>query len=654
MGSQEDPLVRPRKKGIKRRLGIVLAGACVIGVCIAARHYWGAEPVVAEPAEPAGEAEAVPAATASANAAPSASPQQAPAKVVATVNNEPITREELSRECLRHYGKQVLESLVNKYLIAQECKRRNIVITQSDVDNEIQRMASKFGLPVDTWLKMLKQERGINPAQYAADIIWPTLALRRLAGHQLQVTSEEIKQEYERQYGEAVKVRIIVLDDAKTAESVRASAVANPEEFGNLAKDKSVDLNSASLKGLIPPIRRHMGDEKIERMAFQMKDGQISPVIPVANQYIILKRECLLPAGNMRLEQVQGRLEEIVRDRKMRRVSHDIFRLLQDNAAIKNVYNDPALREQMPGVAATINGQQITVAELAEMCIQRHGEEVLEGTINRRLIEQAVRRANLKITEGDIDAEIARAASLSVRPKPDGSPDVESWLKLVTQQQGISLEVYRRDAVWPSVALRKLVGDTVQVTEEDLKKGYEANYGPRVRCRAIVLNNLRRAQQVWQMARQRPTAEFFGDLAEKYSIEPGSQALRGEVPPIQRNGGQPMLEKEAFALQPGEISGIIDVGNQRYVILYCEGHTAPVKVEFAQVRDLIYEDIREKKLRLAMANYFDKLQDSATIDNYLAGTSRSPAKRQQAAQASKQQLPAPSTAQRREGSILQR
>jgi len=648
MLAKEGPSFGARSKRLKFRLGMVLAGLCVIAVCLFARYYWGAESASADPVavpEPAAERQSPVSGQGQRTATAQAASRDIAPKVVATVNNEPITREELGNECLRHHGKQVLEGLVNKYLIAEECRKRNIVITEADVSQEIQRMATKFGLPVDHWLKMLKQERGINAAQYASDIIWPTLALRRLAGDQLQITAQELNEEYERQYGPAVKARIIVLGERRAAESVRAAALANPADFGNLAKEKSTDVSSASMKGLIPPIHRHIGDKQIEQVAFQLQDGQVSEVIPLADQFVILKRECLLPASNMTFEQARGRLEELIRDKKMRRTAHDIFRQLQQHAQVQNVYNDPALRAQMPGIAATINGRQIALAELAEMCIQRHGEQVLEGTINRRLLEQACKRQNITITEADLDAEIARAAAVSVRPKPDGSPDVEAWLKLVTEQQNVSVEVYRRDAVWPSVALKKLAGSSVQVSEEDLQKSYEANYGPRVRCRAIVLNNLRRAQEVWEKARQNPTADHFGDLAEKYSIEPGSQALRGEVPPIQRHGGQPLLEKDAFALQPGELSGIIDAGSGRYVILFCEGRTTPVQVEFAAVRDLLFQDVHEKKQRVAMANHFERIQESATIDNYLAGTTRSPAKKADL-------LHQPATARQREASRL--
>ena len=90
------------------------------------------------------------------------------------------------------------------------------------------------------------------------------------------------------------------------------------------------------------------------------------------------------------------------------------------------------------------------------------------------------------------------------------------------------------------------------------------------------------------MARRNNTAKTFGDLAEQYSVEPGSQKLRGEVPPIKKYGGQPRLEQEAFALRPGELSGIIQIGDT-FIILRCEEYTTPEHVEFAAVRGELYQ-----------------------------------------------------------------
>jgi parvulin-like peptidyl-prolyl isomerase len=608
---------------------MIVGGLGVLAACVAIRYHWGADPAGAQvPSSPTAQR------TRSQNAVrPAVSPAMSPAtapqarkrklQVVALVNGERITRDDLARECLRHYGTEVLESFVNKRLIARECERLGVTVTRVEVDTEIERMAERFGLPVKEWFKMLKDERGINPAQYSEDIVWPTLALRKLAGARLKVTREELTEAFETQFGPAIRARLIACKDRKKAERLRAAAVADPDGFGELAKNESEDTPSASDKGWIPPIHKHAGHKEIERAAFSMADGEISPLIHVAGQYVILKREKEIAARQVSFEQVAPRLKKMIEERKLREVAHEVFRDLQKQAKVENIFNDPAKRRRMPGVAALIDGKRITLRELAEQCIDRHGRQVLEGTISRKLLEQACKKRNIEITDADLHREIERAAAASVEPKPDGSPDVEAWIEIVTDRQGVSEEVYVRDSVWPSVALKKLVGDKVEITEEDLQKGFEANYGPRVRCLAIVLDNLRRAQQVFKMARKNPTAKHFGDLAAQYSIEPGSRKLRGQVPPIKKHGGQPVLEKEAFTLAEGELSAIIQSGD-KYVILFCEGRTKPVEVDPATVRKLVHDDLYEKKLRIAMAKFFQQLQTNATVDNYLAGTSQSP------------------------------
>ena len=515
--------------------------------------------------------------------------------VVATVNGEKITREDLARECLRHYGKDVLESLVNLYLIRQECERLGLSVTRQEVDEEIERLAKRFGLPVEQWYKMLKQERGIDPAQYATDIVWPTLALRKLAGERLKVTPEEFQEAYEMQYGPAIKARLIAVKDPAKAKELHAKAVAAPETFGDLAKNHSEDTPSASDNGWIPPIRKHAGHEEIEQAVFSMKDGEISPVIQVAGQCVILKREEAMPGRNVEFDLVKPNLEKFIEERKLRTVAHDVFRELQERAKVENYFNDPAKRDT--GIAAVLNGRQITVRTLAEECITRHGEEVLEGTINRKLLEQACKKRGIDGDRrrpggrgsprgGDVGRPAARTGSPTSRPGSPWPPSGKASRATCTI----------RDSVWPSVALMKLSEGDVSITEEDIEKGFEANYGPRVRCLAIVLDDLRRASRSGEWPERNRPPRTSATWPSNTRSSRAARSSAGQVPPIRKHGGQPVLEKEAFALAPGEISGIIQA-DDKYVILFCEGQTETGQGRARnEVRALIVEDLREKKL----------------------------------------------------------
>ncbi len=192
----------------------------------------------------------------------------------------------------------------------------------------------------------------------------------------------------------------------------------------------------------------------------------------------------------------------------------------------------------------------------------------------------------------------------------------------MTKNDKSQVDIYVEDEVWPSVAMKKMVTDTVQVTQDDMQKGFEANFGERVEALAIVLPDFPTAKKIWKMATDNPDKKYFGDLANQYSVDQTSKANFGEVPPIQQHGGYPEMENEAFRLQPGEVSGLVNVGKY-WIILYCLGRTTPKVQNFDAVKDELYQDILEKKLRIAMSQLFDEIREKAQIDNFLAGTSQS-------------------------------
>ena len=604
----------------RNQIAWIIAAAVILVACLKFRQVDGTQSAKAAPS--------VVTTTAQTASADGALPKVGKPEhdVMAIVNGKDISRVDLTNACVQRYGEPVLESLVNKRLILNHCEKRGIAITNQDIAGEIDRMAKRFQLSREQWLEMLEKERGITAQEYARDIVWPTLALRKLAAKEVQPTAQEIDEAMVREFGASVNARLIAVGTSELANQLHQQLSANPDLFPRLAIEHSVDINSASVGGLIQPIRQHVGDPSIEQAAFALQPGQISQIIPVAGQFVILKCEALNPPRQVDRAKVEQAIVEKITDEKLREASHGLFAQLQSASTLVNVYNNPELRQTMPGVVATVNGDRITIKELGDECLLRHGEEILETEISRLLLEQSLKKANLALTEADLEAEVRHAAELSGVVDANGKADLEKWYQTVTQEQGIDKAQYIRDAVWPSAGLKKLTASTVEVTPEDINKSFQANFGERVRCRAVVLGTMRRAQEVWDKARRNPSIEYFGDLAEEYSIEPTSKALRGEVPPIQRYGGQEHLEKAAFALQEGQLSGIIQV-NDKFLILRCEGRTEPVNVTESVVREDLARDIYEKKLRIAMSEKFESIRENSRIDNYLAGTSQAPPER---------------------------
>ncbi len=544
--------------------------------------------------------------------------------IVAVVNGLTITKAQLGQDCLKRYGSVVLDNLLNKELILQACRAKNIQITQADVNNEIERVANKVGLTTKLFLEALEEERDIKPEQYAAEIVWPMLALRALAADQIQVSPAEVDQVLQSEYGPKVQVRMIAVTQSEKAQEMHQLATAAPETFRRLAKEHSEDAASAAVEGLLPPIRRHSGDDQLERIAFQLQPNEVSPIFQIGEMHIILQcvrhLDASFPSAQL-LPMIQGRIEEQLRDQRLGEAADGIFSTLQASSNVVPVIGNPELEAKYPGVAGYINGRAIPMEHLAAACISRHGREILRGEISRLLLTEELKKAGKTIVQNDIDVEVARAADMAGYIKRDGSPDVEGWYKSIIEEDKATIELYISDAVWPSVALKKLVEDRVEVTQEDLQKGYESNFGPRAEVLAIVLSNERTAHGVFREARQNLTEQFFGELAAKHSVEPVSRSNFGKIPPIRRHAGRPTLEDAAFKLLPGEMSGILAWGEQ-YAILYKQGETKPIVQEFEAVRDEIYKELREKKLRFAMHEKLDQLLKDSQIDNFLEGTAQ--------------------------------
>ncbi len=557
-------------------------------------------------------------------------------EIMAVVNGQQITRDQLAKETMSRFGESVTESLVNKFLITMECQKQGINVTEADVDAEITNRAKRFGMSPERYIDLIRKERNLDPSKLRNEIIWTELALRRLAASMTEVSEDEIQQKLNSEFGPKVQVRAIALTDQAQAQQILAQARSNPEQFSRLAINHSVDPNSASVGGLLPPLRRNMGEPELEDIAFNLEVGQVSDIINMQNQFIIIKCERHYAAtelGEQDLVMNKQRIREEIRESKLGDAAEQLFRHMQDNAEIVNVINDPALRQQQPGVATTVNGTPVTIEKIKEECLARFGREVLQSEINRTLIRQHLQNAGETVNQEDIDREITRAARDYGVTTEDGQPDIKKWIAFITQNDSAKIEIYVQDEVWPTVAMKKIVARKVQVTDEDMQRGFESNFGPRVEVLAVVLNDQKTAQKVWEMAKENQTEKYFGELAHQYSIEPASRAHYGEVPPIPMHGGRKVLEEEAFRLKPGEISGLIPVGNT-WIVLWCKGRTTPVVQDFDAVKDELYRDILEKKMRLAVQDEFETLVSTSQIDNFLVGSSQPGAR---AVQASRQQ-----------------
>ena len=546
-------------------------------------------------------------------------------QTLAVVNGQDITRQQIADECMRRFGEATLKSIINKQLVAAELAKANLQITEADIDAEIAERAKPHGWSGEKYTKTICSGRNLTLDEFRNSFIWNELALRNLASQNIKVSPKELNKRMDFEFGQRVQIRQIVFDSMQQAQKIQAQAAANPANFERLAKEFSVDQVSRPVGGLIAhAIRRNAGFPELENLVFGLKEGEVSRVLPVADKFVIFRCEQIFPAEQITAEQmpaIHERLIDQISNEKLNDEAAKLFKRLEKETKIVNVFNDSTLRRQMPGVAALVNGKKVLINQVAEQCITRFGKGMLDTEINRTILLQALKKAGRAVEENDLNSEISRAAKANGFLKKDQSVDPAAWLRFATQGKPEREMFYIEDEVWPTVALKKIVSGAVEVTPADLKKSFEANFGPRVEVLWIEANDHRKALKIWNMASANATRQYFGELAHQYSVDPASMSNYGVVPPIQRHGGRPDLEKEAFSLEPGEISKVIQQG-ESWITMFCIGRTDPVVTDLDAVKQDLSEDILEKKMRIAMGRAFSRLRDNAQIDNFLKGTSQ--------------------------------
>ena len=96
----------------------------------------------------------------------------------------------------------------------------------------------------------------VTPEQYANDIIWPTLALRKLAGERLTVTRDELVREFETRIRRGGQRTADRLSDQEKAEKLRPWPPPTRRTSATWPR-ATRKTRQPSMKGLIQPIRRH-------------------------------------------------------------------------------------------------------------------------------------------------------------------------------------------------------------------------------------------------------------------------------------------------------------------------------------------------------------------------------------------------------------
>jgi foldase protein PrsA len=110
--------------------------------------------------------------------------------IAGVVNGKVITRSKVVSELERRSGQQVLEGLVNQSLIDQEAKKRNIVITQEEIDADIKTIEDNMKAQGSTIEAALAQQNLDRPE--FVKILTTNKKIEKMIADKVAVTDAEV------------------------------------------------------------------------------------------------------------------------------------------------------------------------------------------------------------------------------------------------------------------------------------------------------------------------------------------------------------------------------------------------------------------------------------------------------------------------------
>lgn len=280
-----------------------------------------------------------------------------PDDVLALVNGAPIRRSAVIALLMESHGLSTLESLILLTAARQKAAAMALTVTQADIKEAHEDALRRLAAPIvgtdrppldraaaENLLREFLTAKNISIREWELRMEQRAFIAKIAAADvaRTSVTEEQLRLQFEQDYGEKVQIRHIQL--ASLAEVTRAKALLSEKGFEVVAREMSNNELTASQGGLMPPFTRNdpAVAPLLREAAFTLKAGEVSTAIQEQNRYQIIKVERHFPAGKTSFAgadkaKLRARVIDQLKRQRMEDLENELF-----NSAVVDV-RDPDL-----------------------------------------------------------------------------------------------------------------------------------------------------------------------------------------------------------------------------------------------------------------------------------------------------------------------
>lgn len=261
-------------------------------------------------------------------------------ETVAWVGDESITSEQLGKKLFARYGKVMLDEMINALIIEKEAESLGITISDEELSEEMNKIKEGYRSEEDFY-ESVQVEFGMTPEELQEDLKL-NLLLEKLATKDVHISDAEAQAYYEANEElyytpESMHLMQIIVESEEAAKQT-INELLNGADFSTLAKERSIDVLSASNGGDLGFVS--LDDDtlhyEILEAASLLDISEISDPIPLDQGYAVIKLVDRKEGEKTAFEQVK---REIIRELALSQVPPltEVVKQLRDKYKVETV-----------------------------------------------------------------------------------------------------------------------------------------------------------------------------------------------------------------------------------------------------------------------------------------------------------------------------
>jgi peptidyl-prolyl cis-trans isomerase D len=350
-----------------------------------------------------------------------------------------------------------------------------------------------------------------------------------------------------------------------------------------------------------------LAQQQVQRQGLPAMYAQF--MMPQAGQALVQRKILQIEADRMHLQVTDADLVKELHEGQLGQILFPGGKYIGDDAYMNFVQNQLGMTRS-----------QFEELIKADMEVDRLHELITGGvTVSDNDVRESYRKSGTKVK---FDYAVISSADIGNSLNPSDA-DLQAFFKANAARYATAVPETRKIAYF-SFGIDDLPGGPPKVSDAQIQAYYNAHLADyqvkdQVRARHILIavpagsdaktDEAAKAKAQGILDQLHKGADFAA-LAKADSDDPGSKAQGGELGWFTKEKMVPAFSQAAFALEPGQISGLVKTSFGYHIIQVEEKQTAHTK-SLAEVRDQIVPVLQQQMLGQAEQNYANTLTAEA-------------------------------------------